>query len=482
MNKIKQTQKIFVNRSLNFSHIQMVGFDMDHTLVAYHRDAFETLAFRSTVAKFVEAGYPEELMNLKFDPKFIIRGLLVDKERGNVLKADSHKYVKIAYHGHRPLSKDERHKIYNQHSFKAQNFLSVDTFFALSEVQLFVEIVDFMERYPGRISKSFAEVYNDLRYFIDKSHRDGSIKNEVIKEPEKYVKKDKHLGNTLVRLIDSGKKTFLLTNSLYDYTDQVMNFLLHEVHEDFSKWKDFFHITIVGSGKPGFFVGSQPFFEVAEDSNLLKVYDGAFEPGKIYHGGNAKLFESLTQIRGDQILYVGDHIYGDIMQSKGMLNWRTLLVIEELEEEIPKLQEAKAMLMKIHQKIAAKEELDEMLQRMRSKLANLKRQMHKSQLRSDPIKKIQNFSVEIQKIEENINASSQSASLIQEDIVASIRERSGLFHPIWGEIMKVGLERSRFADQIDSYACLYTSKVSNLRLHGPQKKFISYHEALPHEV
>ena len=37
---------------------------------------------------------------------------------------------------------------------------------------------------------------------------------------------------------------------------------------------------------------------------------------------------------------MGDHIYGDVLRLKKDLAWRTALVVEELEEEIAKEQEA----------------------------------------------------------------------------------------------------------------------------------------------
>lgn len=85
--------------------IKSIGFDMDHTLALYHREAFESLAFRETLKKFIKAGYPKELEKLEFNPNFVIRGLLVDRDKGNLLKVDGHKYVKVAYHGHRRLEK-----------------------------------------------------------------------------------------------------------------------------------------------------------------------------------------------------------------------------------------------------------------------------------------------------------------------------------------------------------------------------------------
>ena len=42
-----------------------------------------------------------------------------------------------------------------------------------------------------------------------------------------------------------------------------------------------------------------------------------------------------------QVLYVGDHIYGDVLRSKKALGWRTMLVIPELETELDGLERCK---------------------------------------------------------------------------------------------------------------------------------------------
>ena len=36
------------------------------------------------------------------------------------------------------------------------------------------------------------------------------------------------------------------------------------------------------------------------------------------------------------MLYIGDHIYGDIVKSKKDIGWRTMLVVPELELELEK--------------------------------------------------------------------------------------------------------------------------------------------------
>ena len=61
----------------------------------------------------------------------------------------------------------------------------------------------------------------------------------------------------LKQLRNSGKKLFLLTNSLFDYTHVVMNYLeggiskAHSTNRD-AKWMEYFDLIIVGGNKPAF--------------------------------------------------------------------------------------------------------------------------------------------------------------------------------------------------------------------------------------
>jgi hypothetical protein len=56
--------------------------------------------------------------------------------------------------------------------------------------------------------------------------------------------------------------------------------------------------------------------------------------GGLYSGGSAQMVEKSLDIHGDEILYVGDHIYTDVSQSKVHLRWRTALICRELEDEV----------------------------------------------------------------------------------------------------------------------------------------------------
>ncbi|RZA23952.1 MAG: hypothetical protein EOP10_11350 [Proteobacteria bacterium] len=482
MQKLKKHQKIFVNRSLNMGSIRSLGFDMDHTVVLYNRVNFENLAFHETLKKFIANGYPAELANLKFDPNFVIRGLLVDRERGNLLKVDAHKYVKVAFHGHMKLDKQARSELYNNKGFKADDFLTVDTFFALSETQLYIEIVDYMRRNPGKINKSFNEVYKDLREWIDLSHQDGSIKTKVLMEPSKYIVRDPHLVETFVKLIDGGKKLFLLTNSDWAYTNSVMTYLLDKQHEDFPEWQDYFEYIIVSAGKPNFFTGSNPFYEVmTEQDGLLKSHRGPLVPRKVYHGGNAILFEKLTNQKGDQILYCGDHIYGDIMRSKELFNWRTFLVVEELEDDFKKTEKLQPQFEKIMDEIRIEEQMQTEVQTLRSEISNQDRRQKQKNQRDAKAYEAK-YLARVGELKEDLKAKEDiletQHKLIKDLIVAREKE----FHPVWGELMRTSLEKSRFGKQIESYACLYTCRISSLRHYSCGQKMRSYRDLMPHDM
>jgi len=478
--KLKMWQRVFCNRSLNMANIKAIGFDMDHTLAPYHRENFETLAFRETLKKFIEAGYPEELSRLKFDPNFLIRGLLVDRDRGNLLKVDGHKYVKLAFHGHQKLSKEERHSLYNQQSFKAGDFLSMDTFFALSEVQLFTEIVEYMDKHPKSIKKSYREVYADLRRFIDLSHADGSIKTEVLANIHLYIQKDKHLRKTLQRLLEGDKSLWLITNSRWEYTNAVMNYILDDSDEDLPNWKSYFDYIVVGSGKPGFFHGNQPFYLVDEASGEHSLASGKLALNTVYHGGNAAILQNSSGFAGDEILYVGDHIYGDIMLSKDTHNWRTALVLEEMDNELQKLEEIKDDLGEFKEMLKNREIMDEDLQILRSKISVNNKQAAKLTVLNET-KKAHYLVKENEKLQEKAISQEKDLRTLEMDIKRTIEERQISFHPVWGELMKTGLERSRFADQVADFACIYTSRVTNLRFYSPFKRFTSTNDVMPHE-
>lgn len=50
--------------------------------------------------------------------------------------------------------------------------------------------------------------------------------------------------------------------------------------------------------------------------------------------GCCDVFSELIGAKGKDVLYIGDHIFGDILKSKKIRGWRTFLVIPELAQEL----------------------------------------------------------------------------------------------------------------------------------------------------
>ena len=46
------------------------------------------------------------------------------------------------------------------------------------------------------------------------------------------------------------------------------------------------------------------------------------------------MFSEMIGAKGKDVLYVGDHIFGDILKSKKIQGWRTFLVVPELAREL----------------------------------------------------------------------------------------------------------------------------------------------------
>src|SRR5216684_5716012 len=84
---VPRENRVYVNRNLRLDRIEMVGFDMDYTLALYNQARIEELSMRATLHKLVTAkGYPDAIRSLEYDPMLAIRGLVVDRDNGNIFK------------------------------------------------------------------------------------------------------------------------------------------------------------------------------------------------------------------------------------------------------------------------------------------------------------------------------------------------------------------------------------------------------------
>jgi HAD superfamily 5'-nucleotidase-like hydrolase len=475
--ELAKSRQIFTNRALKMDEIAVVGFDMDYTLAVYSMRQIEELAFHMTLERLVQKrGYPANLTALKYDHEFVIRGLVVDKDLGNIFKMDRHNHVGRCYHGRRALSLDERRALYQTNEkirLSLPRFAWIDTLFSLPEACLYAEIIEALEARNEKVD--YHKLYDETRESIDEVHRDGSLKSELSKDLGRFIHPDPELAPALHKLRSGGKKLFILTNSLWDYTDAVMSFLLDGRLPEYPSWRNYFDYLVVGAQKPAFFTEHRPFVELNANGTVAKPQAEALERGKIYEGGNLFDFERLTGFAGERVLYVGDHIYGDIIRNRKASQWRTCFIVQELEREIEYIEQNAADVQRLGELDALRARLDDMINHHKLQLNALDRRLERGgPLPADLETRRQREKQDLEKLRRGFKATLAEGSLVES------RFENGA-NAYWGLVFKEGNENSRFGEQVEDYADLYTSRVSNFLYYSPMQMFRSPRATMPHE-
>uniref|UniRef100_A0AAQ4S5I7 5'-nucleotidase, cytosolic IIb n=1 Tax=Gasterosteus aculeatus aculeatus TaxID=481459 RepID=A0AAQ4S5I7_GASAC len=346
--------RVFVNRSLAMEKIKCFGFDMDYTLAVYKSPEYESLGFKLTVERLVFIGYPKELLSFVYDPSFPTRGLVFDTMHGNLLKVDAYGNILVCVHGFNFLRGPEIRERYPNKFIQrddTERFYILNTLFNLPVrllTYLFACLVDFFsncDRYTscesgfknGDLFMSYKSMFQDVRDAVDWVHFKGTLKAKTVENLEKYVVRDGKLPLLLSRMNEVAK-VFLATNSDYKYTDKIMNYLFDFPHGPKVKTPASLPshsccFIEVGWGTPLIFVCVTVLI-VTTGRLKIGTYTGPLQHGIVYSGGSSDIVCDLLGAKGKDIVYIGDHIFGDILKSKKRQGWRTFLVIPELAQEL----------------------------------------------------------------------------------------------------------------------------------------------------
>lgn len=505
---LNPARAVYTNRDTDLASIRLVGFDMDYTLAIYKKLPMEQLQYDLTLQRLVEnKGYPEEIRQLEYDPTFIVRGLTVDKRSGHLIKTDTHGGVGVCFRGRRRVPDEEIQRLYRNAKIRLQTatFASVDTLFALPEACLYANLVEFfLQRHEQGESLQPLELpqnhqtpnlgpfdtwklFDDVRNAIDDIHRDGTLKSIIMASPGTYIEDDEGLALALHKLRSAGKRLFVLTNSYWTYTECVMRFLLDGKLKEYSSWRQYFDIVIVGGRKPRFFTEREPFLELdTNDQNgeftiVGEAKTDRFERGHAYQGGNIEAFERMSQCSGEEILYVGDHIFGDILRSKKDSRWRTCLIVEELEREIQgfftwarDVDALTALDTKRHAVDDAIGHQRALLAQMEMRLADTDEPALDDKTRARLEEAAKRLRKEVDQAKRELRSLDKEGLVLQTDL-----ERR--FNPWWGRLLKANNELSRFGGQISFYADTYTSRCSNFLQYSPMHYFRAPRELMSHD-
>ncbi len=454
-------QKVFVNRILNMKKIKYIGVDMDHTLIRYHIKNFEALVYKLVIEKLITIkNYPVALRNFEFNFSDAIRGLIIDSKNGNILKLSRYSAIRKSYHGTHEISFAKQKEFYRSIyvDLKDPNYIAIDTSFSIAFCVLYAQLIDLKDQQPDDLP-AYNIIATDVLGAVDQTHADGSLKTEIIQHLDHYVLQSKEVVEGLQHYIHYGKKFFLLTNSQYMYTDILLKHAINPFLKEGESWQDLFEFVITLASKPRFFYDTLSFLAVNPKDGAMSNTYGPIVPG-IYQGGSARKFTEDLKINGDEILYIGDHIYGDILRLKKDCNWRTALVVEELGDEIGSQKKAFFVEEKITNAMSLKKILEQ-----------------------------ENVSLYTQSIDENSQKYDKQIAEIQmkisdldKEITKLLKEEQAFYNPHWGRVFRAGAEETYFAYQVDRFACIYMEKFSDLLEQSPLTYFRANRRLLPHDT
>ncbi|MEA1910467.1 MAG: HAD-IG family 5'-nucleotidase, partial [Spirochaetota bacterium] len=407
-----------------------------------HREALKTL--------HKKRNYPASVLDLKFDFMRSIVGLVIDKTNGNLLQLSRYSKVKIAYHGLKEVDYREQNKIYREMAIdiKSSEFVSLDTSFAISSGVIFSQLVQLKE--DGEKLPNYYQIADDIKAVLDIIHQDNTLKSYIKNDFGKYVIQDPKVPELMERYLDYGKKLIIITNSDYDYTKILLDYALNPYWKKYKKWEDVFDLVITLADKPGFFEHPGRFLKIDQKTGQMTNHIGSVAKG-IYQGGWFQKLQDDLGVPGSEILYIGDHIYGDVVSIKKYCSWRTALVLGDLEQEIENLKKSKSVQIKINTLMEEKTVLE--------------RKLNKQGTNRKTRDKLYD------EIDQMNGCISEQLGIFKK-----------FFNPYWGEILRAGSEESRFAEQVEKYACIYMTKVSDLAEHSPKTYFRPVKRILPHEA
>ncbi len=464
---------VFCNRTLNLRSIRAIGYDMDYTLIHYRVDEWERRAYEHTCARFLERGWPVD--GLQFDPASVTQGLTIDLELGNLVKPNRFGYVIKAAHGTQSLDFDGMRRAYagTAVDLSEPRWVFLNTLFSYSEACLYAQLVDLLDARRLEGGLGYPALYAAVRATLDSAHLEGTLKAEIVADPERFVVLDPEAPLALLDQKRAGKKLLLVTNSEWDYTRSMMAYAFDRYLPDGMRWRDLFDIIIVSARKPSFFTGRNPLYEVVdEERSLLQPTWRGLEKGGVFFGGNAALVEQHLDLSGDEILYVGDHLFGDVHVSKSALRWRTALILREMEDEVRGQTRFRPTQETLTALMTRKEAMEAEVCRLRLLDQRRRRKYGPPETPEEAAENPEQRLAEV-----------RAALTALDERIAPLAKAAGeIVNPTWGPLMRAGNDKSLFARQVERYADVYTSQVSNFLFVTPFG-FLrgGGHSRLPHD-
>ena len=222
---------------------------------------------------------------------------------------------------------------------------------------------------------------------------------------------------------------------------------------------------------------------------------GQLKRGTAYLGGSAREIETQLGLAGEEILYVGDHMFGDVHVTKNVLRWRTALILRELEDEIASAEAFRPRETELAELMARKEELEAQFCHLKLELQRLRPPGYVPKTLADAVRAaeagasagssggggIAKDGPEADAVHARMESLRLEVKALDELIAPKVVASKAQSNPLWGLLLRAGADKSHLAYQMERYADIYTSRVSNLLFSTPFVYFRSPRGSLPHD-
>lgn len=334
-----------------------IGFDLDNTIVKYNVKNMIYHEYNVIAEFLVKRGYSKEflLRSVDEDSDFMQKGLILDFERGNLLRVCPDGSIQKASHGTTFLTKQEVVDIYGEkkrwevtdeyckdmlvawNGSMSEQIRSCLDYFDMPAALAFARIVDSIDLQKGGRQTKYQiwpDILDALMQMYTREHFATNESNYFIgmkNDPAKFIYKCDPQVLTWLKTLREKKKTFLVTGSHVDFASLTAGYALGP------NWRDYFDIIICFSKKPGFFTMNRSFLQLDGIKEVEPIGIANMLPGTVYTQGNfaelKKLMATLSQKNDPKIVYVGDNLIQDVFTPNKHANLDTIAIVEEMWAE-----------------------------------------------------------------------------------------------------------------------------------------------------
>ena len=343
-----------------FHDVDVIGFDIDFTLLLYNKKHMTHLIYDSLCEFLIKhKNYPEKIRyseNKDFVDAFSCKNIVIDYKRGNALKLRKDKSIIKAYHGKKELTKEEIYSQYENGTFSVFNIsifynsdfcINIDSF-QPQNVALFLICVDLFDKSELNIIKDYEDIIKNIGDGMNFNYKINSFEDfstfgyyfpEIYKHPELYLYIKYNCEALLDKLRKKGKKLFFATNSNYSYSHYILEKVLGE------NYHDYFDLCFYKSCKPGFFQDpkeSNPkcyFYNDQQEISCTEMSDDTYK--KIYEGNHIltggsyvlveHFFQKMFNKNELKCVFVGDNIMGDCEVPSRLKNWESVFIFDDIK-------------------------------------------------------------------------------------------------------------------------------------------------------